>query len=275
VSAAVSLSDAKPLRTVGDDGCVHFSHLKRLALSGAHYLHAVNVQTAPTRAMLVSTAVHQILLGPRADKKVVVYSGDARRGNDWKAFAAEHAEDEILTAPEWADAAEAANEIAKDPLVIEALADARTEVPLKWEDNGIRCSTSGVDIVGRGMLGDLKGTHTALPDLWKRSAFRMLYHCQMVWYRRGAIANGIDVSKGLFVLGYEMSPPYAVVPLEMTEELIVLGEQTVSLWLERLRNYQLSCPLPMTPKDWPAYTQSAMPWERPAWMSDDEDDDEG
>ncbi len=273
MSAAVSIPEPKVLRTVGDDGCVHISHLKKIALSGAHYLHAVNTDLEPTRDMRVSTAVHQIILGPRADKKVVVYSGEARRGNDWKAFAAEHDGDEILTAPEWADAEEAGREPAKDPLIIEALEGARTEVPLAWEDNGIRCSTSGVDIVGRGELGDLKGTHTALPELFTKTAFRMGYHCQMVWYRRGAIANGIDVSKGLFVLGYEMSPPYAVVPLEMNEELIDIAERTVSLWLEKLRNYQLSCPLPTTPKDWPAYTQSRVPWGKPAWMIEEEDDE--
>lgn len=274
MSAAVSLSPA--LRTVGEDGCVHFSELKKLDLSGAHYLHACNTKTEPTRPMLVSTAVHQILLGPRADKKVMVYPGDARRGNDWKVFRAAHPDCDILTQPEWDDAAAIANELMKDPLVIEHLEGARTEVPLRWSDGDLPCSTSGIDVVGRGMLGDIKGTHSAKPELWMRTAFRMHYHCQLAWYRRGAVANGIDVSKGLFVLGYEMTPPYVVVPLEMTEDLIDLGERTLAIWLEKLRQYRLSIPEPRTPKDWPSYTAAPVPWAPPAWMvGDDEDDDEG
>lgn len=270
MSAAISMPP--PLMTLGDDGACHFTHLKKLSLSPSHYLHSVNVPFEPSRAMLMSTAVHQILLGPRSDKKVVVYPGDARRGNDWKTFAALNAGNDILTQPEWDDAATAAAVLEKNPLIREALDGARTEVPLRWSDNGIPCSTSGVDIVGRGMLGDLKGTHSAHPDIWTRTAFRMAYHCQLVWYRRGAIANGIDCSRGLFVLGYEMTPPYAVVPLELTEGLIDLGERTVTLWLERLKVLRESIPEPRTAQDWPAYVQSPMPWEPPAWMQDDEED---
>lgn len=275
VSAAVSLP-TEPYRIVGEDGCVHFSHLKQFSRSGSHYLHATNAKNEPTRAMLVSTCVHQIILGPRADKKVVVYPGDRRQGKAWDEFLAANTADdmEIVTRPEWSDAEEAARIISKNPLVIEALRDARTEVPLKWRDGDVPCSTSGVDIVGRGMLGDLKGTHTAEPEAWKRTAFRMHHWAQLVWYRRGAIANGIDVSNGLFVLGYEMSAPYPVVPLEMTDDLIDLGEKTVSLWLERFRLLRDSIPNPTCAQDWPAYVQSPMPWEVPAWKQDEEDEDE-
>lgn len=262
------------IRIYGDDGCLHFSHLKHFSRSGSHYLHATNKANAPTRPMLVSTCVHQGLLGPRADKKVVVFPGDARRGKEWTLFAAENAAHEIVTQPEWDDALEIVSVLKRNPLIQEALEDARTEVPLTWNDGGVPCSTSGVDIISRGMLWDLKGTHSALPDIWMRTAFRMGYHAQMVWYRRGAAANGIDCSRGLCVLGYEMTPPYAVVPLEMTERLIELGEKTVSLWLERFRVLRESIPEPKTEQDWPAYVQSPMPWEPPAWLSDDDEEDE-
>jgi hypothetical protein len=75
------------------------------------------------------------------------------------------------------------------------------------------------------------------------------------------------------VLGYEMSPPYVVVPLEMTEEMIDLGERTLSLWLERLKVLLDSAPNPRRAKDWPSYTQNPMPWEMPSWLRGDDEED--
>lgn len=264
MSAAVSLP---AMRTCDEDGSHHFSHVKRLNLSAKQYLHAVNAPNEPTRPMLVSTAVHQIVLGPRAGKRVVVFDGDRRGTNAWKDFASKHDGADILTAPEWAEAREIAEAIGNDPLVRTRLDGARKEVPLEWEDGGLKCSTSGIDILGHGALGDLKGTHTSQPDAFMRTAFRMLYHVQLCWYRRGAIANGVDVSRGLFVLGYEMKAPFEVVDLEMTERLVELGDQTLTVWLEKLRVYRES-------NEWPGYCQSPIPWDVPRWMQDDEDDDE-
>jgi len=262
------------LRTLDADGTLHFSHLKAYAKSGAHSLHAVNAPNEPTRPMLISTGVHQVVLGPRADKKIVVFDGSRRQGNAWDEFEAAHAGEEILTLPEWSEAKFIGNALLEDPLIQEKLDGARFEVPLRWRDGEFECSTSGIDIVRPGEIGDLKGTHCAEPERFKRHAFSMFYHCQLAWYRRGCRANGIDTSRGLFVLGYEMEPPFAVVPLEMTEELIDLGERTLSLWLEYLRRDVLSCPAPTKAKDWPAYTQSPVPWPLPAFMQRDEDESE-
>lgn len=268
MATAVTLPGPPPTppRIVADDGCVHYSHLKKLSLSGRQYLHAVNAENETTRPMRVSTIVHHVVLGPRADKKIVVYGGD-RKGNAWKDFAREHAGDEIVTASEWADAQEMAEALKADPLVQARLDGARCEVPLTWEDGGVRCSTSGVDILSAGALGDLKGTNCAEPLIFQRQAFRMQYHAQLCWYRRGAIANGLDVSKGLFVLGYEMKAPFEVVDLELTPALIELGERAISLWLEKYRVYRQS-------NQWPGYVQRPIPWDVPSWMQDDEDDDE-
>lgn len=265
MSAAVSMPDV--LRTCDADGTHHFSHVKKLNLSARQYLHAVNDDSEATRDMRVSTAVHQLILGPRAGKEVVVFEGDRRGTNDWKAFVAKHPGAEILTAPEWKDARVIAEAVGNDPLVRARLDGARTEVPLEWMDGDLKCSTSGIDILPPGALGDLKGTHTAQPEAFMRTAFRMLYHVQLCWYRRGAIANGIDVSRGLFVLGYEMKPPFEVVDLELTERLVELGEQTLTVWLEKLRGYRAA-------NQWPGYCQSPIPWDVPRWMQGDEEDDE-
>lgn len=273
MAAAVSIPPV--LRTTNADGSVHYSELKKLALSGAQYLQALNYPTRPTSQMLLGTLIHLLVLGPRPGaRRLVRYDGATRQGNAWKEFAAANSDAEILTAPEWHEGEVIAEAIRTDPLAIARLADARLEVPLTWEENGIRFSTSGIDIVtADGAAGDLKTTTTVHPETWQRLAFRMLYPQQMAFYRRGLLANGIAVPRGLFVLGAETRPPFELVDLELTEGMIDFADRTVSLWIERLRVLQASIPEPRRPKDWPGYAQAPVPFDVPAWMRDDEDED--
>jgi hypothetical protein len=262
-----------PLRVLDVDDALHFSHLKKIAKSAQQYLHAVNTPFEPTAAMLLGTAVHTIVLGARPGKPVLRFGGDRRGTNEWKLFKAANPAAEILTAPEWTVAEEVAASVLSDPVAVARLAGGRYEVPLVWEDNGIRCSTSGVDIFTTApcALGDLKTTTTVEPESWARLAFKMGYPMQLAWYRRGARANGIEVPGGLFLLGVETVAPYEIVDLDLTEEMIDLADKTVSLWLERLRINIAACPRPMLVKDWPGYAQSRVPFDLPSWMRNDEE----
>lgn len=271
MSAAVS--PPEPIRTVAEDGTVHFNDLKAVAKSGLHYLHAVNTKTEPTRPMLIGTVVHFLVLGPRPGAKPIVkFDGDRRQGKKWDELEAKYKDGEVMTAelvtrPEWDEAEAIATAVRTDPVARARLEFARYEVPLRWKDGDLECSTSGIDIVSNGALCDLKTTSTTEPEAWKRHAFKFYYHCQMAFYRRGAIANGIDVSKGLYLLGVETKAPHAIVELELTEGLVDLADRTLNLWLERLRAFKES-------NQFPGYAQSPVPWDVPPWMlSDDEDED--
>lgn len=263
-SAPTSAHAPAEVRTCDPDGTHHFSHLKRLALSGKQYIHAVNTPTTPTPAMLLGTAVHAMVLGGRPERPIARYHGN-RKGAAWKAFKEENPDAEILTAPEWNHAVEISRAVLADPLARARLDGARFEVPLAWEENGIRFSTSGVDILGNGALGDLKTSTTCEPEALQRQAFKMFYHCQLAFYRRGARANGLDVSRGLFLLCVETKGPHEVVDLELSEGLIDLADRTVSLWIEKLRIYRES-------NRWPGYAQSPIPWDVPGWMRDDDEE---
>lgn len=265
-SEATSAHAPAEVRTCDPDGTHHFSHLKRLALSGKQYLHAVNNPTTPTSAMLLGTAVHAMVLGGRAERPITRYHGKDRKGAAWKAFKAANPGAEILTAPEWDHALQISRAVLADPVARARLDGARFEVPLAWEEDGIRFSTSGVDILGNGALGDLKTATTTNPEALQRQAFKMFYHCQLAFYRRGARANGIDASKGLFLLCVETKGPFEVVDLELSEGLIDLADRTVSLWIEKLRIYRDA-------NQWPGYAQSPVVWDVPAWMRDDDEED--
>lgn len=249
------------------DGTVHFSDLKKIADSGVQYIHGLSRRFEPTRAMLIGTGVHHIVLGKRPTSKVAFFPGEKRVGNEWKAFAAAHPDHDILTKPESDEAEAIATAVLTDPVAREYLDGGEYEVPLTWEDSGIRCSTSGVDIVQRqhNRIGDLKTTNTTEIEKWQRQAFSFSYHCQMAWYRRGCRANGIDCSGGMFVLGVDTKAPHEVVVLEMSEDLIDLGERTVSLWMEKLKVY-------IDSRQFPGRAQSPVVWSVPAWMSADSEE---
>ena len=261
----------EPQRTYGvDDGSHNFSTLKHLAKSGKHYIHACNTPTVPTRAMLIGTCVAKIVLGQRpTGKPVICFPGDRRQGKTWDAFLEGNPGSEILTLPEWEEAEAVAQAVLAHPVARARLDGARTEVSLSWEEGGIRLSTSGVDIISADgeALADLKTTTTVEPEAWQRQAFKMSYAQQLVFYRRGARANGMPVTRGLYLLGVEVRPPYDVVELEMTEGMIDLAEKSISLWLEKLRVFK-EC------DQWPGYAQASVPMPVPSWMRDDEEEDD-
>lgn len=278
MSAALSLPP--PLRVCEPDGTFRFSNLKKLALSGRQFLASTNIETDPTSQMLLGTLVHFLTFGvQRAGAKPLVrFEGKARRGKVWEEFEAAHPDAEILTAPEWAKGERIVEALRKDPVAMFRLEGARCEVPLTWEEDGLKFSTSGVDLLTLAhAVGDLKTTSSVHPDTWTRHAFRMLYPHQVSFYLRGARANGIDVSGGAFLLGIETSEPFEVVDLELTDGMLDFADRAVNLWLEKLRAYLSACPEPRAFSDWPGYAQSKIPFDVPPWLqfSDGEEESEG
>jgi hypothetical protein len=267
MSAATTL-EIPPPRMFAEDGSVHFTDLKKVGDSGVQYLHSVNGKREPTRAMLIGTGVHHLVLGARPDAKVAFYPGDKRVGAEWAKFDAAHPGYDILTRPEADEARAIANAVLTDPVAKEFLCGARFEVPLRWSDGELEYSTHGIDIIQPGRIADLKTTNTTSLEPWQRQAFNFSYHCQMEFYRRGCVANGIDVSQGMFVIGVDIRAPYEVVVLEMSEELVELAAKTVSLWIEKLKVYVAS-------KQFPGRAQSPIVWQPPAWLRSDDEEDDG
>lgn len=256
------------IRTLHEDGTLHYSAFKKVSLSGVQYLHATNEPFEPTSDMKIGSCTHFLLFGKRPSaKRLAKWEGPRRQGKEWEAFAAKNADAEILTSSEWDEAERVAEGVMRSPLARRRLQDARFEVPLKWEEHGIPCSTDGVDIVQAvGDLGDLKTTRSTNPEAFKRQCFNMLYAQQLAFYRRGALANGIKV-KDCFILGVENRAPYEVVELVMTEDLIAHADKSITLWFEDLRRNMLACPEPQSIYDWPGYAEAPVTWDVPPWMT--------
>ncbi len=267
MTAAVSYA---PRRVRHEDGTCHFSLLKRMALSPAHYRVACETPIETTRAMRVGTVAHNIVLGPRLARPLIRFDGDTRTTKDWKAFVLEQPPGaEIVTAPEWADGEAIARAVMADPVARPLLEGQRFEVPLKWTDGGIECATDGVDVIGGllgGYLADLKTTSSTEPDKWKRHAWNRHYMSQLAFYEAGAKANGFKTDRGLFIIGVEATAPFAVTVLKLSNQMVEQGRKCVALWLERLRACEES-------DFWPTYVQSIVDFDLPAWVPQADDDD--
>ena len=248
------------------DGTIHFSTLKHMADSAAHYRHACLNPLKPSKPMLIGTIVHRLVLGPQKDHDVVIFP-DARRGKIWELFQKAHTGDTIVTASEWEEAEPIADAILHDDVARRLLDGARFEVPLRWENNGIPCATRGIDIVGAKSICDLKTSVSSKPRKFLRHAERMFYHAQLAHYEDGANANGIDTSEGVSLIAAETKPPYAVTIFEIPKDVLEWGRKQISLWIGTLRNCAAI-------DHWPAYSQSPVRWEMPAWAIDDDEEEE-
>ena len=68
------------------DNRVHFSELKQMARSPAHYAHACEHAKDPSRAMTVGAVGDAIVFG--TPDRIAIYPGPTRRGKEWDAFKA-------------------------------------------------------------------------------------------------------------------------------------------------------------------------------------------
>lgn len=234
---------------------VHFSRLKKFALSAAHYRHSVDNEIETTRAMRLGTLVDMLLL---TDKTPIVSSLN-RNSLDYKSLRKRTPEEiDIFSTAEHEEglamvAAAEAHPIARDFLGLDD-PDRRTQIPLEWTSMGIPRGTRGLDVVTKKRLVDLKCTQTTNPGPFGWHARRMFWHAQLADYVEACAQNEIDISGGVYLLGIESSAPYPITALRMTEGALLEGSKLVRKWLEAYR----SCDLAGV---WPDYTQSPVDLE--------------
>lgn len=242
---------------------LHFSDLKKLSVSAAHFRYWLDHQKPMTPAMRIGMCVDRILTGGRVPP---AYPGSnpggkknnlKRQGAAWRAFvrakvAEGWREDEILTAPEDDESHEIARVVAQDELAMEYL-DGRPQVALEWTMMDVPRRTRGIDVVGPKRIVELKVSHDVKPDRLMRHATNMLWHAQLADYREAARQNGIDASS-VYLVAVEASPPYVSTVLEVSEEMLAEGEKCIHIWLERYK----AC---AAADFWPGYSQCPVLWE--------------
>lgn len=233
---------------------VHFSNLKQIGVSPAHYKASYG-DRPPSPAMRMGSLIHALVLGG----EYVVWPNGDRRGNAWKEFEAEHQGKLIVTAKEYDQAQGAAMAVLASDPAQRVLDGTEKEVPLEWEWLGRGCA-GRLDAVGNGKVVELKTSSTSSPGRFSWHALRMCYHAQLAWYLRPASTmptreDGESV-KDAYIIAVETAPPHAVTVFHLTDDLLACGDRICRAWMERL----LVCE---EHDEWPAYAQDIIPLDVP------------
>lgn len=219
---------------------VHFTNLKQIALSPAHYLSAVQVGHHK-KCFGAGRLLHFLVLGGN----YVVYEGK-RQGKAWKEFADAHQGADIFTRAEVDREIAVANAVKNHPIAGPLLVGEH-EREVEWEWMGRSCS-SRLDVLGPRRVVDLKRAATAEPERFARAAVRYGYHAQGAFYEAAAKHIGHEVDE-VILIAVEPAPPYAVTVFRLTRSALLVGQKICRLWMERL----LACE---AANEWPEYVQS-------------------
>ena len=246
-------------------GCphLHFSTLKWFGRSPAHYNYYRTHPSAPTSAMHLGSAIHNLIL--ENGSAIVKFGGASRRGKAWDEFMssaiANYADSIILTESEY-ETAEAATEAVLAHAGAGSLLHGLKEQTFDWTQNGKVCRGT-CDAVNGNMV-ELKSTNDARPDFFSRTAMRLSYYAQLPWYMDGYNANRLlsresahsitlaPLVERAFIVAVETSPPYVVQTFELTANAIDFGRRQYRLWMERLHVCEES-------GIWPGYVESDVP----------------
>lgn len=236
---------------MSERGPVHFSQLRHLAKSPAHYKAALDAPHVDTPAFRLGRLVHTLVLG---GPEVVVWDGGQRRGKEWAEFQKTHDGLEIVTADEMETAQGMADSVLGCGDARDLLAGEHERI-FNWSIGGRECA-GRLDVLGPDFITELKTTTDAEPERFGRTATRLGYHAQLTWYLDGATAAGIGEPYRAYVIAIEKAPPYVVTPLELTPRALDMGRRTYRLWFERLLVCEAS-------DAWPGYVQGIYPLDVP------------
>lgn len=246
------------------DGRVHFSELRHMSDSAAHYRYACEHKREPTRAMIVGAIADAIVFEHR---RVAVFDG-VRRGKAWEEFLVAHPKELLCSAAEYAVASGAALAVVRDPVAgpIVRRKGAVYQRVVHWTDWGLECAAGiageggrgGFDIIGDGFLDDLKITNDASPRGIERQILSMHWHAQGAFYSDGAKACGLDVDAYRLIC-VEATPPHPVTVVELLPELLDFGRRSLSKWTEMLKASEAA-------DVWPGYVQEPVEMGLPDWV---------
>lgn len=214
---------------------VHFSNLKRIATSPAHYLASIGPHE-DSDAFALGRLTHALVLGGQ----FAVYEG-VRRGKEWDAFkAAQYAagltDENLYTSTQYAQARAMADAVMNDPIAPMYLRGEK-EVPMEWTaPTGRRCATRGIDVLNkeRKFLTELKTATCTAPGKFGWEAKRFGYHAQGAFYQQACRLAGIEIND-VYIISVEKKKPYAVTVFHLTPRLLLEGDRLCRLWLETLR----------------------------------------
>lgn len=199
-----------------------FSSLSRFAESPLSFVHYKTAPRVETPAMLLGTLVHRRILEPDIYGETVVVWDGARRGSEWKEFAADHVSSTIITRSE-SDKIEAITDAVRMNRTACNMLGKCTEreMELQWSHEGVP-HRGYVDACGSGIVVDLKVTQSVRERDLQRIIWERRYYMQAAMYMHGLSANGWDVDDA-YIIAVESQAPHHVRVCHLPGHYIVRG----------------------------------------------------
>jgi hypothetical protein len=222
---------------------VSITRLKEMKRSPQHYKHRLAVPHE-SAAMTLGTAAHCAVLEPeRFDRDFAVWGERTdggnlrpRRGKDWEAFAARHADRTIITVDEYDKAIAIQAAVRGNALAMRYLESGDPEVTLQWE-LGERACKGRVDwlttVDGLPALVGLKTARDCRPFIFGSAAAKLGYHLQWAFYFDGynTIARRMPRMVEIVV---ENDPPHAVAVFRIPSDIVDQGREEYEQLLKTL-----------------------------------------
>jgi exodeoxyribonuclease VIII len=253
----------------------HWSGLKHMGKSPAHYLHHQANPDPDTNARKLGRCAHMAVLEPvRFSLDVAVWTGGRRYGREWDEFCERNAGLELITGVERAHC-DALQKAARASLMAAPyLSGGHAEVSVLWThdvgpevgEKERRVAMKGrIDFLTAGAIVDLKTTKDASPEGFGREVWRYHHHTQGALYSDAVFALTGKRLPVVFV-AIETEPPHVVQPYLLADIHIEAGREEYRTLLGRLA-------LCRAEGRWPGYREDVSEVEMPKWsgIADDED----
>lgn len=242
---------------------VNFSSLKHILISPAHYQAALAAPREETRAMLLGTLTHSVVLegGTLADVAVKPenLSLATKDGKVWKESIGDKP---IISLQEASDIAGMAASIAANPHAAHLLKQCQQrETPLFANLQGVNCKAllDGLGCNGpEYVILDLKTTDDASPEAFGRKVANLHYDMQAAFYSAILAANEQAEERPYWVwIAVEKTAPYTCV-VYSANEWMETGEAKMMRALKSYAECKAS-------GNWPQPWQGIQELPKPKW----------
>lgn len=242
---------------MANDGKVHYSTLKQIEQSPAHYQWALNHDRADSPAMRQGRALHALYLLGTTPVKI---AGSKRGATDSVDALAPAEYDTVLRMFDALQADTHAREIlSRCP---------EREVAMEWDLMGLQCA-GRIDLRGPGVLADLKSCRASFPRKFLWDAEKMHYDAQLPWYDVGGGIKPIGPDTAWsdqYLIAVESVAPYNVMAYKLDPLRIDQGWMKCERWMHTLKNCLES-------GKWPGYLEGIQTWDGELSFGETEDEE--
>ena len=230
---------------MANDGKIHYSTLKQIEQSPAHYRWATTHERSDSPAMRQGRALHALYLQGIAPIRI---AGKKRAPTD---------SDDALLLSEYDTVQRMFDALQADPHAKEILSRCpEREHAMEWDLMGLRCA-GRLDLRGPGILADLKSCRASFPRKFLWDAEKMHYDAQLPWYdvAGGVKPIGPDTAwSEQYLIAVESAAPYNVMVYRLDPLRIDQGWMKCEKWVHQLKQ----C---LETGHWPGYLEGVQTWD--------------